>query len=103
MTVDQRALMAAQREAALAEQPPYDALIGLVLEAWNTLGSCRSIGMAVGSIPWTAVMAWCDRRPYLDDDLAKAVADAIGYLDANRAKADAAKTKPKTNPRSRDP
>jgi len=70
-----------------------------VVECWNLLDSTRSIGMAVGPIPITAVWTWCERKQ-LDDDLTTAIASAINYLDAQRAKR-SAQTKPKPNPRSR--
>lgn len=34
----------------------------LFYEAFNELSSCRSIGMGIGPIPWTATNVWADHK-----------------------------------------
>ncbi len=91
MSANQIARMTILRDEWNAKRPPFDRVMSLVLDAWNTLDSCRGIGMDVGAIPYTAILAWCDRRKYLDDELTDMIADAINHLDAERMRTRAAK------------
>ena len=54
--------------------------MGLCLTAWRDLSSCRSIGMVLGPIPWTAIAEWC-RWHALEPDVARVVIDVIRRLD----------------------
>lgn len=91
-----------KRQQLLDSRPPYDAMIALVIEAWHTLDSCRSIGWVVGPIPYTAIVDWCDRNESLDDETRPMVIAAINYLDAERTAKSAAKrdTDKRQSPRS---
>lgn len=101
MRPDQIERMAFQREQALADQPPFTPLMQLVVDCWNTCGSERSIGFAVGPIPYRAVMHWCGERPYLDAELTDAIVRAINQLDSDRSKKEQSKQKPsRPSPRS---
>jgi hypothetical protein len=74
----------------MTDQPPRDVAVVTCLQAWGDLSTCRQIGMAVGPIPWTAIVAWCDRRG-LDPDAAELVTRVIRVLDVQRAEAETAK------------
>lgn len=59
--------------------------MSFVIECWSDLESCRPLGpMGAGPIPWTAIVEWC-RFQRAGRDLTMLVADAIRYLDAQRA------------------
>lgn len=98
MSAGQQAQLRARAAELVAERPEHDEMHQLVLEAWHALDSCRSIGFAVGPIPITAIYAWCDRQPVLDEELSTLVIGAINYLDAERSRAQAAKSEAKTPP-----
>jgi hypothetical protein len=44
---------------AIANAPELDPSLGLFWSAFWDLNSCRSAGMALGPIPWTAMQQWC--------------------------------------------
>lgn len=59
--------------------------MGLVLEAWQELDSCRHLGYGyAGPIPTTAVYEWADRND-IDAELAVILVAVIRHLDAMRA------------------
>lgn len=60
------------------------------IRAWHDLGTCRSIGMAAGPIPWTAIVQWCDFFD-LDREQTIVLTDVIRHLDNERAAAEAAR------------
>ncbi|MEO7095149.1 MAG: hypothetical protein ABI175_17950, partial [Polyangiales bacterium] len=67
------------REIIEAEPPQTDAM-GVVLNAWNDLSTCRQVGMSEGWIPWTAADRWCTRHG-LDDDESRVLWRVIRKLD----------------------
>lgn len=60
------------------------------IRAWDDLGTCRGIGMAVGSIPWTAVEKWCEFHEF-DREQAMQIMWIINKLEGDRIEAEAAK------------
>ena len=58
------------------------------MNAWHDLNTCRAIGMAVGPIPWTAIVAWCEFHE-LDRDAAMQLIHVIRKLDNDRAEREA--------------
>ena len=52
---------------ALDTKPRIDGVEWL-WEAWVTLGTCRSIGMEPGPIPWTAINDYAQRYGLCDDE-----------------------------------
>lgn len=72
--------MPAEARAVLREEPPQDNAMGIVLNAWEDLLTCRTGGFGDGRIPWTAAMAWCDRHE-LDADAARVLWQVIKRLD----------------------
>lgn len=54
------------------EQAPQLILgLDLYFDAFAELSSCRSIGMAEGPIPWTAIRAWCDENEVVGEQREK--------------------------------
>ena len=98
MTPGQIEALRRRRDELLERKPPHDALIAEVIYVWHLLDSERSIGMDVGPIPWSAVVAWCDRQPHIDDELTTIFVEAINYLDADRQRRRAAKQNAATKP-----
>lgn len=47
--------------------PELNLGLDLYYEAFWCLTTCRSLGMGIGPIPWTAVMEYCDRYQIEDD------------------------------------
>jgi hypothetical protein len=64
--------------------------VALCLTAWAELSTCRPIGMAVGPIPWTAIIAWA-RFHGLDREATGVLVTVIRRLDNDRAERDASK------------
>jgi hypothetical protein len=62
----------------------------MCLRAWGDLSTCRPIGMAVGFIPWTAIIEWA-RFHGLDREATQILVDVIRKLDHDRAERDASK------------
>lgn len=75
---------------ARAKEPPLDYAMARCLDAWQDLSTCRPIGMAVGPIPWTAIVAWCEFHE-LDREITAVVVHVIRTLDIQRAVAERAK------------
>lgn len=77
----------AEQRAILAEEPRLGPFAGVVLElairALNDLDTCRPVGMVVGKIPWTAIVAWVEHhaRADLDDDARAILIDVIRSVD----------------------
>lgn len=65
--------------------PGLDAASQLVVDCWADVFSCRSIGMAIGPIPYTAVMWWADRNG-CDRDVTDMLWQAIQIVDADYLK-----------------
>jgi hypothetical protein len=64
----------------------------LCVHAWHELSTCRGIGMAMGPIPWTAIVTWCEfHSDELDRDAAVQLIHVIRQLDNDRAEREAAK------------
>lgn len=71
-------------QAILDRQPPHDDGVALCLTAWAELSTCRPIGMAVGPIPWTAIIEWA-RFHGLDREATGVLVSVIRRLDNDRA------------------
>jgi hypothetical protein len=84
----------AQAEAQLAtildQEPERDVASGVCINAWCDLGTCRAIGMAVGPIPWTAIVTWCEVHG-LDRETTGLISTVIRMVDNDRAEAAEAK------------
>lgn len=75
-----------QRQMRNADRPPLDGYAALVLSCWQDLrGERHAWGMRLGSLPYTAIRAWCGDMA-LDRDEAKLVQQAVSYLDAEQGK-----------------
>ena len=74
----------------MVDEPERDAAIGMCIHAWSDLGTCRAIGMALGPIPWTAIVAWCEFHE-LDREASVTLVQVIRQLDHERAEAEAAR------------
>ncbi len=59
------------------------------IEAWNRLGTCRYIGMDIGAIPYTAILAWCDQNGF-DHEATEIMIHVICTVDNERMSARAA-------------
>ena len=75
-----------QLDAINARRPEVDFAVARCLAAWGDLSTCRAVGMAMGPIPWTAIVAWCEFHD-LDYDTAVLVIDVIRMVDRDRAEA----------------
>jgi hypothetical protein len=51
------------------------------MKAFHDLSTCRSSGMSMGPIPWTAMVTYADRYR-LDYDVAEAFVDIMRSMDA---------------------
>lgn len=71
-------------ERAIADErrgePGQDAASLICLRAWRELETCRSIGMALGPIPITAVLMWCAAEG-LDRDATDVVREVVRAAD----------------------
>lgn len=76
-------------DAIRAKEPPTDLAVSTCISAWWDLSTERSIGIVVGPIPWSKIVAWCRFRR-LDRDLTELVVVVIRQLDNDRAEAEAA-------------
>lgn len=74
----------------LAEEPEQDAAMAICLSAWRDLSTCRPIGMAVGPVPFTALLEWA-RFHSLDREATRIVWSVVRRIDADRAEAEASK------------
>jgi hypothetical protein len=63
------------------EEPSIDEIGFWFLEAFWTLSTCRSLGMAYGPIPWTAIDYFSQRRG-LDDTSALIFTQVIREMDS---------------------
>jgi hypothetical protein len=77
-------------EAAKLEEPECDEAMLTCIHAWNDLGTCRYIGMAVGAIPWWAIVWWAEFYG-LEHEQARVLVDVIRQLDNDRAAVELAK------------
>ena len=82
--------MLRDRARLYAGKPPEDDALLLCVRAWQDLETCRSVGMAVGPIPWTAVQEWA-LASGLDRDSTRLLHDVIRYVDGERARIERAK------------
>jgi energy-converting hydrogenase Eha subunit B len=76
----------------MASAPESDYAVMRVKQAWDDLSTCRSIGMVVGPIPYTAIVTWCDVNG-LDPEAMRIMTHVIRVLDIDRAEREAAKRK----------
>lgn len=51
----------------MGDEPPIPEGLAWVWNAFWALGTCRSVGMGVGAIPWTAVDAYALRYGIMGD------------------------------------
>lgn len=65
-----REQMGPEAREIFARQPEQDDAMGVCLNAWETLQTCRPGGMVEGWIPWDKCDLWCQRHG-LDDDAAR--------------------------------
>lgn len=61
----------------------------ICIDAWRDLGTCRSIGMAAGPIPFTAAIAWANHHD-LDREATELLWQVVRFLDGERAEREAA-------------
>lgn len=71
-----------------ASEPPRDYAVTRCVQAWNDLSTCRPIGMAVGPIPWTSIVTWCEYHGF-DREASDVMLYVIRQLDAERAEREA--------------
>lgn len=50
--------MGGEAREILDRQPPQDDAMGVVLNAWEDLSTCRPVGMTEGRIPWDKAKDW---------------------------------------------
>lgn len=60
----------------------------LYIRAWHDLATCRGFGMAVGPIPFTAVLAWADFYE-LDRETTALLWDVLRILERKHAEREA--------------
>lgn len=67
--------------------------MGLCLHAWSDLSTCRSVGMALGPIPWTVIVQWCEWHG-LDRDATRIVMAVVRRLDRDWIEAENSRSAP---------
>jgi hypothetical protein len=67
-----------------AKEPPRDIVIDRLITAWHDLSTCRAICMAMGPIPFTAIVAWAEFNS-LDHEEALVLKHVIRQLDNDHA------------------
>ncbi len=72
--------MGAEAREVLSRQPEQDNAMGVVLNAWDDMSTCRPIGMVEGRISWDVCDRWCVRHG-MDDDSARILWTVIKRLD----------------------
>lgn len=65
-------------------------MVNWCVKAWDELGTCRGIGMAVGAIPCTETIKWCEFHRF-DYEQTVQIMWVIAKLDSDRAEAEAAR------------
>jgi len=63
--------------------------MAICINAWHELSTCRPIGMAVGAIPVTAILAWCEAEEF-DREATRIMKHVIRQLDNDHAEREAA-------------
>lgn len=81
--------MRARIATILEKRPPRDYAVSRCLEAWADLSTERPVGFAVGAIPWSRIVAWCEFHG-LDREASQVLIHVIRKLDIDRAEAQAA-------------
>ena len=61
-----------------------------VLRCWGDLSTERPIGMAVGPVPWSAIVRWCEFHG-LDRDATRIILHVVRQLDNEQNEAERAK------------
>lgn len=84
------AAIAQERARLLAGQPPLGDDGSICVSAYRDLGTCRSNGMDIGAIPWTAVIMWADFHG-LDRDATAILWGVIRYVENENAEREASK------------
>jgi len=80
---------------AIEPPPSFDRAVDRwILCAFHDLSTCRAVGMTIGPIPWTAIVAYADRAGFTGST-ATAFVEVIrtmdlGYLEDERARLAAA-------------
>lgn len=75
-----REQMGPEAREIFAQEPEQDDAMGVVLNAWDDLSTCRPVGMIEGRIPWLACDRWSERHG-LDNDAARILWIVIKRLD----------------------
>lgn len=75
-----------QISAITSQEPPRDYAVARCIQAWGDLSTCRSVGWAVGAIPWDKIVAWCEFHG-LDYEAAQILVHVIRTLDIEHAEA----------------
>lgn len=65
----------------MRERPELSPFLASTYEAFWELSSCRSSGMGVGPIPWTAIDAFCQSRAITDQDELRSFTQLIRAMD----------------------
>lgn len=61
-------------------EPYIEAIDAFYMKAFYDLSTCRTSGMSIGPIPWTAMVLYADRQR-LDWDVTEAFIDIIRQMD----------------------
>ena len=57
-----REQMGSEAREVLSREPPQDDAMGVCLNAWDDLSTCRPVGMVEGRIGWDKARDWCRDR-----------------------------------------
>jgi hypothetical protein len=52
----------------LRDEPALTGMLELAMTCWRDLCGERHVGMALGPIPWRAIIAWADRYGVAEDE-----------------------------------
>jgi len=96
LRIHKRDPLPGHEQDVLSRRPPHSDVVAICAEAWRDVSTERPLAIAsgmagttlwtrvqYGAVPWTRVMAWCDRRG-LDDENVSLVWSVIQLLDARR-------------------
>lgn len=68
-----------------------DSAVAMCIDAWADLNTCRPSGMALGPIPFTAILTWAEFPGQLDHDLTMLLLAVIRILDRDLLEREASK------------
>lgn len=75
-----REQMGPEAREILAQEPEQDDAMGVVLNAWDDMSTCRPVGMSEGRIPWDKVRLW-GKDHGLDRDARRILWSVIKRID----------------------